>query len=153
MGTQDSNSLSAFLPQRGENGQVPLSFVGKVFPYTRMTRRSKGYNPRAISYLENQHQIRASLAEQWGPFAPLHRSLEVSLTACIFVPSLITSDGDNLYKSILDSCKGVILSDDRYVTHGEFIKIQSDTYGFRASVEWTIAPWADKKSRRMWGMK
>ena len=95
---------------------IEITIPEVVIPYVRMTQRSKYVDPRAIAYLSNQQTLKwwmrqAMEAGDYKKFGKVSLAVEL----IFYVKKKHVSDIDNLCKNMLDSAKGIIYVDDRWI--------------------------------------
>ena len=90
-----------------------------VKPYVRMTQRSKFVNPQAKEYLASkaalQLQIKAAMMEHGYQMLPGQTPLWVCIDVTVPTSQGHRADVDNICKSLMDACNGILWPDDRWV--------------------------------------
>jgi len=93
--------------------EITFTVPGRPVPAVRMTQRGKWVKPNAQRYLSYKDQIGWEARAVMGRREPLAGPVGVEVTAVISGGR--PGDVDNIAKSILDGCNGVIWDDDRQV--------------------------------------
>jgi Holliday junction resolvase RusA-like endonuclease len=87
-----------------------------IFPYVRMTQRSKWIDPAATAYLRNKGVLKWILQNQMdaGDFLMLkHAPMGCDLS--FNVQQLHKCDLDNLVKAVLDAAQGIVYANDCWI--------------------------------------
>lgn len=93
--------------------QIAFTVPGRPVPAVRMTQRGKFVKLNAQKYLAYKEQVGWQARQAMGRKEPLSGPVGVEITAVISGGR--PGDSDNLAKSILDGCNGVVWDDDRQV--------------------------------------
>lgn len=90
-----------------------------IKPYVRMTQRGKWIKTQAKEYLVSKKNLQWKIKQQMQKMnldpMPARTPLSVGITVYTHTSQGHRADLDNILKSVLDSCNGVVIPDDRWV--------------------------------------
>ncbi len=109
-----------------------LSFIlmGKIKPYTRMTRRGKFSNPSAQEYLASQEALKWQFQQQmaengWQIF---RSGIPLGVELSVNVGKVHNHDLDNVHKAVLDAANKIVYADDRWIDEIRVRRYKSDEH-------------------------
>lgn len=110
-----------------------MDFVieGYCIPYTRMTRRGKFVNSRALRYLESQERVAWQYRKQMVGREMLTGPLSVRILACVPKSKHHRSDIDNIGKGLVDAAQGIVFKNDLWIDELYIKRVQSKDGEFR----------------------
>ena len=101
-------------------------------PAVRMTQKGKWSSPQALQYMANQDELKYVIREQMQTehleMLPGQTPLWIAIVYVAPVSQGHRCDADNLIKSCLDACNGIVYPDDRWIDHITIKRLFGEPY-------------------------